>query len=489
MILTSCRRWPRHWATSSGSSGPVQPRPLFVGPGALYRGAGRSGCDPGGGAPGRDDRHATPGCRPRSQSHDPGNHQPHPCAPGQRRRCRRHWGGSLAIFRALGDQAGEAETLNHYASVLGRQGAVEQAIRLLTAAQALAVQQGDRRLEGRILNNLGIYSSDPESRGGSCSATWRLAKRSAICPPKAWRATTWPNCYYGLAATARGIDHAEQALTLAENLNNPHDRADAIILRGQVWQAQGEMGQARAEILRGLGEVKKLGVPLSLMWSLYDLSRLLLAEYDWQSALANLEQSYRIWHELGEPYGPDFAAPFYAAQARVNLGLRLPRPRRAPWSTMPWPRWPPAIARGAWAGGRPQCRSTGALCHCAGGHRPRCGSGGRPQTSARTLRGGGGPLRPDVTRQLPGRRARMPRDPRRLERSRRPGGAGQRPGGPGQEAAARQAQLLVLYADAEQRGETLDEDTLAHIFGVAVRTIQRDLADLRDIGRLPAADC
>jgi hypothetical protein len=54
----------------------------------------------------------------------------------------------------------------------------------------------------------------------------------------------------------------------------------------------------------------------------------------------------------------------------------------------------------------------------------------------------------------------------------------------GRKVAARQAELLVLAADAARRGDALDEEALARNFGVSLRTIQRDLAALRRAGRI-----
>jgi hypothetical protein len=51
--------------------------------------------------------------------------------------------------------------------------------------------------------------------------------------------------------------------------------------------------------------------------------------------------------------------------------------------------------------------------------------------------------------------------------------------------AFRRKQILLLIQDAQNRGETCDEAMLARQLGVHARTIQRDLAALRDTGRLP----
>ena len=51
-------------------------------------------------------------------------------------------------------------------------------------------------------------------------------------------------------------------------------------------------------------------------------------------------------------------------------------------------------------------------------------------------------------------------------------------------AAQRREQIVLLLADAQARGETLDDHALARILKFSLRQIQRDLAHLRASGRL-----
>src|SRR5207302_1041520 len=51
--------------------------------------------------------------------------------------------------------------------------------------------------------------------------------------------------------------------------------------------------------------------------------------------------------------------------------------------------------------------------------------------------------------------------------------------------ATRRGELLLMPRDASGRGQNLDEAALARDFQVSLRTVQRDLAALRQAGCLP----
>jgi DNA-binding SARP family transcriptional activator/predicted ATPase len=392
---------------------------------------------------------------------------------------------ALDYYRAVGDLRGEADSLTQYASLLGRHGNIEEAKSLLHQALEQARRLGERPLEARILNNLGLFTQAPEE-------TYQLIQRyldvgEAIGDLRAQR-TGHANLAELLLRFGRYDEaqaHAEQTIALSESLNDPHSRAEAIIQRGRAWQAQGEYGQARADITLGLGLLQGVGAQLSVMWGLLELSRLMLDEAQWSAVPANVEKSYQIWQTLNEPYGHRFASLFHAIQAQAQLGLRRGGQARSlvhvALAALEDPTAPELVG---WVD-----TSVEVLARC---YKVLAVTG--PPDEARALLEHAharlevvaarcGPLlRQSYLENVPECRTiraawtehAVPDDKT----------AGHSANGMSK-GAFRRKQILLLIQDAQNRGETCDEAMLARQLGVHARTIQRDLAALRDTGRLP----
>ena len=392
---------------------------------------------------------------------------------------------ALDYYRAVGDPRGEADSLTQYASLLGRHGNIEEAKTLLHQALEQARRLGERPLEARILNNLGLFTQAPEE-------THQLIQRfldvgEAIGDLRAQR-TGHANLAELLLRFGRydeAQEHAEQTIALSESLNDPHSRAEAIIQRGRAWQARGEYGQARADITLGLGLLQGLGAQLSVMWGLLELSRLMLDEAQWPAVRANVEKSYQIWQALNEPYGPRFASLFHAMQAQAQLGLRRGGQARslvhAALAALEDASAPELVG---WVD-----TSVEVLARC---YRVLAVTGPADEATALLERAHArlelvadrcGP----ILRQSYLENVTECRTIRAAwaEHAAPDDKTADRPTNSMNKGAFRREQILLLLQDAQKRGETLDEATLARLMGVNKRTIQRDLAWLRDAGRLP----
>ena len=389
---------------------------------------------------------------------------------------------ALDYYRAVGDPRGEADSLTQYASLLGRHGQGEEAKRLLLEALDQARRLGDRPLEARILNNLGLFTKVPQE-------TYELIQRYLAIGEEIGDLRAQRTGHANLAELTlrfgrydEALEHAQRTIMFSESLNDAPSRAEAIVARGRAWQARGEYGQARADITLGLGHLQTQGVQISVMWGLIELGRLMLEEGQWQSVSANVDKSYQLWRTLKEPYGPRFASLFHALQAQAQLGMRregrarnlvhqalavlddAQAPELAGWVDTSVE----VLARGyrVLAKTGPQAEAVALLERA---HQrleivaDRCGTLLRQSylenvPECRTIRA--------AWAQYELARDKSADPPR------------------GDKGSVRRAQLLQALRDAEQHGKTLGKDILARMFGVDERTILRDLERLRKEGLL-----
>ncbi len=392
---------------------------------------------------------------------------------------------ALDYYRAVGDIHAEIDSLSHYAALLGRQESRATAKELLQQALVQAHRLEDRPLEARILNNLGIYTSNPEETHQLLTRYLAIGEEIGDLRDQRTGHVNLAELLLRFGRYDEGLDHAEQAITLCESLNDPHSRAEAIIQRGRAWQGKREYGRARADITLGLGIVQSLGAQLNVVWGLLELSRLMLDEGEWRAVAANVEKSYQMWLVLNKPYGNRFASLFHSMQAQAQLGLRHAAQARtcvqAALAALDDETAPELVG---WMD-----TSVEVLARCytvlatigpdetaldllERAHArldvvaDRCGPTLRQSylenvTECLTIRAAW-----DSHRTAPDKNANT--GPRK-----------------GKKTSFRQQKLIVLLQDAQKRGEPMDKKALAQQVGTSERTIDRDLIELRAHGLLP----
>ena len=344
---------------------------------------------------------------------------------------------------------------------------------------------GDRPLEARLLNNLGIYTKAPEE-------TYQLIQRYLAIGEEIGDLRAQRTAHANLAELLlrfgrydEAQEHAERTIALSDSLNDPHSRAEAIIQRGRAWQARGAYGPARADITRGLGLLQTLGARLSIMWGLLELSRLMLEEGQPRPALANIEQSYQLWLGLNKPYGNRFASLFHAMQAQAQLGLRRnSHARSLVHAALAALDDASAPELAGWVD-----TSIEVLARCyrvlakVGPDNEATALLERAHAQLEIVAARCGPtLRQSYLENLAECRViRAAWATHEQGRDKTANAAA----GKSIKVSLRQEQIIVLLDDAQKRGDTLNEEDLARQFGVDKRTIQRDLAQLHKQGRLP----
>jgi len=163
---------------------------------------------------------------------------------------------SLALFRALGDTAGIANTQNHLGVIAQLQGDYVRATTLLEGSLALRREQGDKHGIAGALNNLGMVAL--------CQGDYARA-RPLVEEALAVMRELGSERYIALALNNLGIVALGQhdlvqartccmeSMRLLRDLNNTYDIADCLVGLAGVASEQGQ--PARAARLCGATEV------------------------------------------------------------------------------------------------------------------------------------------------------------------------------------------------------------------------------------------
>jgi predicted ATPase/DNA-binding SARP family transcriptional activator len=155
----------------------------------------------------------------------------------------RYWGESLAIFRELGDEAGQAVLLHRLAISAQRRGDLVQASRLVAQSHEIHERLGSRWGQAQTLGTMGAIARD----SGDQARAYDLFLSSLDLAQSA-RVTWWvsgtlaelANLDIELGRIERADARARESLTLADQMG---DRAGRLFGVGLMARIAAELGQ------------------------------------------------------------------------------------------------------------------------------------------------------------------------------------------------------------------------------------------------------
>lgn len=162
---------------------------------------------------------------------------------------------ALALWRATGDPAHEAASLNTLALALRGQSRFAQARQVLDEAQALAANlPPDPALRGDILNNIGyVYYSQGRYQDALDFFQQGLDERLKLNPPQ--RAQKEFESRSNLAAAHAGLRHFETALAIYEEVLTYAEQADSALAVAAIRVNMANIHIDRGDYQRGIAHL------------------------------------------------------------------------------------------------------------------------------------------------------------------------------------------------------------------------------------------
>jgi tetratricopeptide (TPR) repeat protein len=183
---------------------------------------------------------------------------------------------SLAIFREIGDKAGEGVTLNNIGQIYDARGDYPAALKYLKQSLAIYREIGDKEGEGTTLNNISqIY----DARGDSATA----------------------------------LTYLEQSLGISREIGDKQGEGITLSNIGLIYHAKGDSATALTYLEQSLIIRREIGDKEGEGTTLNNISQIYDARSDYPTALKYLEQSLAITQEIGDRRGE--------AETSWNIGM------------------------------------------------------------------------------------------------------------------------------------------------------------------------
>jgi CHAT domain-containing protein/Tfp pilus assembly protein PilF len=166
---------------------------------------------------------------------------------GEKQKALDYYSQALPLRRAVGDRAGEAVTLNNIGGVYDALGEKQEALDYLNQALPLEQAVGDRAKEAVTLSNIGaVYGALGEKQKALDYLNQALPLRRAVGDP-AGEATTLSNIgavYENLGEKQKALDYLNQVLPLRRAVGDRAQEATTLNNIGGVYNALGEKQKA-----------------------------------------------------------------------------------------------------------------------------------------------------------------------------------------------------------------------------------------------------
>jgi CHAT domain-containing protein len=176
------------------------------------------------------------------------------------------WQSALKIYRDIGDQQSEVNTLGNLGLAYRSQGAYQQAIDLHQQSLAIAREIGDRLAEANALGNLG-------------------------------------SAYHGRGAYQQSIDFSQQFLAIAREVGDRKGEAIGLGNLGLAYHSRGEYQQAIDSHQQSLAIAREIGDRLSESNALRNLGIDYHRLGDYQQAINSYQKSLTIAREIDDRQG------------------------------------------------------------------------------------------------------------------------------------------------------------------------------------------
>ncbi|MGH9970291.1 MAG: CHAT domain-containing protein, partial [Pyrinomonadaceae bacterium] len=197
---------------------------------------------------------------------------------GEKRKALEFYNQVLPIYKAVGDKAGEANTLYNIGNVYNALGEKQKALEFYDRALALFRASGDRGREALTLFNLGnIYSDSGENQKALDSYSQALLLFRALENRLGETTALYNigNVYQSLSEPEKSLESFSQALPLYRALGDKGSEADTLIGIGNAYDSLGEYQKAldyfnqALTIQRALGDRGQEGGTLHSIGNVY----------------------------------------------------------------------------------------------------------------------------------------------------------------------------------------------------------------------------
>jgi predicted ATPase/class 3 adenylate cyclase/Tfp pilus assembly protein PilF len=209
---------------------------------------------------------------------------------------------ALALARARGDRAAEADLLNQLGNLRRQQGQVAFALECNARALAMHRELGNRRLEGQVLGNLGIIHAE----SGRFDEARALFVQALVAHREVGNRrfegidlSNLANVDLDQSRPDAAAAHIEQALAIHREMGNRREEGIAFHNLGTMHQLRGDAAKARSALEESLRIAREVGFRHFESMSLGSLCAVLADEGDFADALRRAEQALAIHRALG----------------------------------------------------------------------------------------------------------------------------------------------------------------------------------------------
>jgi tetratricopeptide (TPR) repeat protein len=225
---------------------------------------------------------------------------------------------AIAIYREVGDRAGEGSVLNNIGAVYADQGRYTEALSSYQQALTIAREIGDRTREGTRLNNIGTIYGNQGRYAEAITAYEQALAINRVVGDRVTESRTLNNIgriYNDLGRYAEAITAYEQALTINRVVGDRAGEGIALGNLGNVYISLGQHPQAiqlleqRLAIAREIGDRRREGVALGDLGNAYEASgqfRRAIEFYEQglliEKAIGNRVGESRLLGNLGNAY-------------------------------------------------------------------------------------------------------------------------------------------------------------------------------------------
>ena len=229
---------------------------------------------------------------------------------------------ALELYRQLGDPAGEGAVLDNLGNGAWGSGYYVKALQYKQEALEIIRRIGDRQTETNILGNLGIVAAD---MGDTAAARGYLLQALELTRADGNRAiegtveTHLALVYLQAGDPAAALPHARAAHAIAQELDAPRDRINALNAWGSALIASGSPQEALVLHRQEEAEARAANLPDYAAAAIAHQANVLLALGDLQGALERVEMVLTTLHQFEA--GTIYFAPadIFLACSRVLL--------------------------------------------------------------------------------------------------------------------------------------------------------------------------
>jgi CHAT domain-containing protein/tetratricopeptide (TPR) repeat protein len=229
---------------------------------------------------------------------------------------------ALSLWRSVGDQSGEAESLTGAAQTLNYLGEKKRAIEYFQRAIALWKAVGAGKGQAIALSGIGmVYFALGEHRQALDYLNQSLLLRRSLKDPAA-EATALNSIgviYHTLGEPQKALDYYQQSLPMLRAAGNRAGEASALNSIGAAFRVMGEPQQALAYFKQALSLQRAVGAPREMAITLTNIGALYYRLGDAQQALDYYDQALPLRREAGDRAGQAITLTSIGA-AHLSLG-------------------------------------------------------------------------------------------------------------------------------------------------------------------------